>query len=504
MKIALIYPNQLYASHPALKGADQCFLIEEPLLFGTDREWSFRFHIQKLILHRASLLAYNDYLLSLEIDVHLLQLEGARHTDDMLDRLPRNIDEIQVVDLVDNVLSKRLRTYCERKDIELTFLDNPNFVTPTRWADSFFTEGKKPFMASFYEAQRKRMDILVDADGRPVGDKWSFDEDNRKKLPRKIDLPEKLTRNKHIYVAQAAASLKKEGLNTWGDESHFIYPITHQAAVEWLEKFLEDRFSNFGTYEDALSTRDPFLFHSVLTPILNIGLLNPQEVITKALDFGKNNDVAINNIEGFVRQIIGWREFMKIMYEKHGTYLRTKNFFKFESEIPASIYNGRTGILPVDVTLDRLNKYAYSHHIERLMVMGNLFVLLRVKPDAVYRWFMEMYIDAYDWVMVPNVYGMSQFSDGGLLVTKPYVSGSNYIRKMSDYKPGPWCDAWDSLFWTFVNDEREFFSSQYRMKMMLSHLNKMSADKLEKHYNRATDVRETLAAGKVWGENGLL
>lgn len=504
MKIALIYPNQLYHSHPALKGAEQSFLIEEPLFFGTDREWKFTFHLQKLILHRASLLAYHNHLLSFGISAHLLQLEGARHTDDMLERLPHDTAEIQVAQLVDHVLTKRLRAFCQSKEIKLTFVDNPNFVTPPDWAESFFADGKKPLMASFYEAQRKRMGILLGPDAKPVGGRWSFDEDNRKKLPRNIELPEKLQPTNSIYVELARESLRAEALDTWGDASHFIYPVTHADAQEWLEEFLAKRFSHFGTYEDALSTRDPFLFHSVLTPMLNIGLLDPQQVISQALNFGAQHGVSLNNIEGFVRQIIGWREFMKIMYEKHGTSLRTKNFFHFKAAIPASVYNGRTGILPVDVTLDRLNKYAYSHHIERLMVMGNFFVLLRVKPDAVYQWFMEMYIDAYDWVMVPNVYGMSQFSDGGLLVTKPYVSGSNYLRKMSDYKAGPWCDAWDSLFWTFVNDERDFFASQYRMKMMLSHLHKMSGEKLEEHYKRATDVRETLAAGKVWGENLLL
>ncbi len=504
MKAALIYPHQLFASHPALIDADAIFLIEEPLFFGTDQEWGVRFHIQKLILHRASILAYAEKLRQNNHPVTLLSLDDATSSDEMLGRLPRSISEISVCALADDVLQQRLQSFCTNQGITYHELPSPNFLTPKDWSDAHFSSGKKPFMASFYESQRKRMNILLEKDGKPSGGRWSFDDENRKKLPKDIQLPPSPPINTDQLIQEAKNTLRKDNIDSWGSADHFIYPIDHTSAEAWLETFLKERFANFGTYEDALSTKDPFLFHSVLTPMLNIGLLSPEHVVHKALSYAKSHDIAINNVEGFIRQIIGWREFMKIMYDQHGRHLRSKNFFGFKDDIPKSIYQGRTGILPVDLTLQKLEKYAYSHHIERLMVMGNFFMLLRIKPDAVYQWFMEMYIDAYDWVMVPNIYGMSQFSDGGLLVTKPYISGSNYLRKMSDYKSGPWCAAWDSLFWTFIDDHREFFSSQYRMKMMLSHLNKMTSDKLQEHHSRAADVRQTLAAGRVWGENGLL
>jgi deoxyribodipyrimidine photolyase-related protein len=206
-------------------------------------------------------------------------------------------------------------------------------------------------------------------------------------------------------------------------------------------------------------------------------------------------------LEGFIRQIIGWREYMAIMYEKHGRYLRTQNYWKLEDGMPASIYQNKTGIPIVDDVLEKVKQDGYAHHIERLMVLGNFFLLLRVKPDDVYRWFSEMFVDAYDWVMVPNVYGMSQFSDGGLLVTKPYVSGSNYLRKMSDYKAGPWCEVWDALFWSFIDDYRDFFSSQYRMKMMVSHLVKMGGEKLAKHHQVAGDFRKKMQQGGYLGDD---
>jgi len=258
------------------------------------------------------------------------------------------------------------------------------------------------------------------------------------------------------------------------------------------------------TQSVILTSRSKFLYHSVLTPMLNTGLLTPLQVVGRALDLGAKHQVEINNLEGFIRQIIGWREYMSIMYEIHGRFLRTQNFWKFTDRMPKSIYLNRTGIPIVDDVLEKVRQDGYAHHIERLMVLGNFFLLLRVHPDDVFQWFSEMFVDAYDWVMVPNVYGMSQFSDGGLLVTKPYLSGSNYLKKMSDYKAGGWCDVWDALFWSFIDDYREFFSSQFRMKMMLSHLTKMGPEKLAEHQQVAVDFRKTLQNGGAYCEEGNL
>ena len=349
------------------------------------------------------------------------------------------------------------------------------------------------------------MGILLDENNDPEGGKWSFDEANRLKLPKNVAVPElgRASESESLdydrEIALAADDLQSRGFPTWGSVEDFIYPIDHEGSRRWLRRFLEERFESFGNYEDALSTRGQFLYHSVLTPMLNIGLLNPFEVVSQALEFAETQRVELNNVEGFVRQIIGWREYMKLMYEREGMRLRNGNFWEFYDEVPQGLYDGTTGLLPVDLAVERLRKHGYVHHIDRLMVLGSFFLMLRVRPNEVYRWFMDAFVDAYDWVMVPNVYGMSQFSDGGSLVTKPYLSGSNYLRKMSDYPKGPWCDAWDSLFWTFIADHEAFFAKQYRMRMMLSHLNKMSSEQRSIHESRAMDVRETLKMGKTWG-----
>jgi len=235
----------------------------------------------------------------------------------------------------------------------------------------------------------------------------------------------------------------------------------------------------FRTYEDAIAREETFLFHSILTPALNIGLLSPAGVMERTLVFHQRKNFPLNSLEGFVRQIIGWREFMRGIYTLEDVYQRRKNFWGFELKITASFYNGTTGIEPVDSTIRKIHERAYCHHIERLMALGSFMLLCEFHPDEVHRWFMELFIDAYGWVMVPNVYGMSQYANGGLITTKPYVCGSNYILKMSDHKKGDWLAVWDALFWRFIHVHRNMFANNPRMSMMVRQLEKMPQQKLQ-------------------------
>jgi deoxyribodipyrimidine photolyase-related protein len=249
-----------------------------------------------------------------------------------------------------------------------------------------------------------------------------------------------------------------------------------------MEKFFQERFSLFGDYEDAISREHPFLYHSLLTPMLNIGLLSPTSVLECALQ--QSERVPLNALEGFVRQVLGWREYMRLVYRKLGGEQRTRNYWQHERELPKSFYDGTTGIEPVDCVIRRVLRYGYCHHIERLMILGNFMLLCEIHPDAIYRWFMELFVDAYDWVMVPNVYGMSQHADGGRITTKPYLSGSSYVLKMSDFQRGSWCEIWDALYWRFISKHRDFFASNPRMKVMTSQWDRMDAAK--RHHHEAT------------------
>ena len=272
---------------------------------------------------------------------------------------------------------------------------------------------------------------------------------NRKKLPNSIEVPRIPTIKTSKLLDKAKKEVSINYKDYYGSTENFNYPLSHKDAEEWLDNFLIERFNLFGDYEDAIHSNHRTLWHSVLSPLINSGLLTPRQIIDKSWEFYQSNNIGINSYEGFVRQIIGWREFILLMYKRNSLELRNGNFWDFEDKpIPLSFYTGQTGIRPLDDSIKNILETGYAHHIERLMIVGNLMLLCRFHPNQVYKWFMELFIDSYDWVMVPNVYGMSQFSDGGLFTTKPYISGSNYIRKMSNYKSEDWCSTWDSLFWT--------------------------------------------------------
>jgi len=310
--------------------------------------------------------------------------------------------------------------------------------------------------------------ILMDGN-TPQGGQWSFDEENRRKLPIK-QLP----------------SLPALSSNE--------YPTTTRDAKLWLDEFLHTRFELFGPYEDAIESGQNWLYHSVLSPMLNVGLLTPDYVVSQALLHAKTYKVPMNSVEGFIRQVIGWREFMRATYEDHGVSMRTGNHWQHTRPMPEAFYKAQTGIDPVDDCISRVNEHAYCHHIERLMVLGGFMFLCEIHPDDIYKWFMELFIDSYDWVMVTNVYAMSQHADGGLITTKPYFSGSNYVIKMSHYKKGPWSEIWDALFWRWIIKNKDKLAGNHRWSMMCKNAEKMDEAKRQQHINTAEQFLKELGS----------
>lgn len=384
----------------------------------------------------------------------------------------KKVEKAYICELTDYILEKRVKKW----GIDIEWLADPGYMTTKRALYDMLGEKEHFSMASFYILQRKRLNILVSS-GKPIGGKWSFDTENRKKLPpsEKIVTPPE---NHAEEVKAAKKWVDAHFAKNLGSTDPFIYPVTHKEAKKWLNDFLENRFENFGEYQDALDYRSSYLFHSLLSPLINIGLLTPEQVVASALKY--TNKVPLNSLEGFIRQIIGWREFVRGVYIFKGVDERKANFFGHKRKLSVHFYNGTTGLVPADTVIKRVHDTAYAHHIERLMVMGNLMLLCEIEPDEVYRWFMEFFIDAYDWVMVPNVYGMSQFSDGGSIVTKPYFSGSNYLKKMGNYPHGEWEEVWDALFWRFIYKHKEFFQRNPRLSVMVSNLNKKGAAEVER------------------------
>ncbi len=466
------------------------YLIEESLFFN-----QFPFHKQKIAFHRASMKAYEAFLKEQGYTVHYIPATDAR--SDVRELLPKlkeeGITTVSYIDPTDDWLQQRITKACSRLKLDTTVYENPLFLNSKEEIHTYFKDRKQYHQTHFYKSERKRLGLLLTSEGEPQGGRWTYDTENRKKYPaKKTPPPVAFPDATDVYkeAKDYVATHFSENIGNLSDTPR--YPYTFETASDWLDAFLEQRFHAFGPYEDAIVSDAVILHHSVLTPMLNVGLLTPHEVIDRALAFAEAHDVPINSTEGFVRQIMGWREFMRGMYEHKGSFARTRNFWNFNRPIPPSFYDGTTGIPPVDLTIQKVLDTGYCHHIERLMVLGNFMLLCEFDPDAVYRWFMEFFIDAYDWVMVPNVYGMSQFADGGLFATKPYISGSNYLMKMSNYKKGSWQEVWDGLFWRYMHEHRDFFESQPRLGMLLSTLDRMDPDTRKGHLEKAAAFLEGL------------
>jgi deoxyribodipyrimidine photolyase-related protein len=490
-KINLVFPHQLFESSPLLENGFPVYIIEEFLFFR-----QFNFHKQKIAYHRATMKHYEAFVVSKNIEV--AYVESIDTISDIRELIPflksKGITNINYIDPVDNWLQKRIEKGCTAEFVERTVFDSPLFLNTKEDLQPFFRSDKKKYhQTSFYTDQRNKRNILIDSDGRPTGGKWTFDTENRKKYPSKKIPPAIQFPDVDSFYKEASEYVEQNFSKNIGQlTENSLYPTNFKTSKQWFQEFLEQRFLEFGTYEDAILAENSILNHSVLTPMLNVGLITPTAIIEQSVTFAKENNVPINSLEGFVRQIIGWREFIRGIYESRGSDERTHNFWGFTKKIPKSFYDGTTGIYPIDQTIKKILETGYCHHIERLMVLGNFMMLCEFDPDEVYRWFMELFIDSYDWVMVPNVYGMSQFADGGLMASKPYISGSNYLMKMSNYKKGEWQAVWDGLFWRFMDTHRSFFKKNPRLGMLISMFDKMPQEKKLIHISNAEKYIQSL------------
>ncbi len=502
--VLLILPDQLFKEHQGLQHApDSIFILEEPLYFGirpstASDQSHFPKHRQKLVFHRASMQAYADYLRNADYQVEYIDASAGLWPT-VFQQLSATATDLNVLlmDPVNTLIKSHVERHAAASAIAITWLSPQHFINSSEENAEYRSQRKRWFMADFYQAQRKKLDILMD-EGKPLGGKWSFDTENRKKIPKakRADIPQLNFPNQSSYVLEAQRDIEQRFPDALGTVSTCYYPIGFDDAEQWLEVFLRQRFSLFGAYEDALVPGQGWLYHSVLTPMLNTGLLTPQQVVKAVLDYVDQHPdtVPLASVEGFIRQIIGWREFMRATYEDLGGRRRSSNHWQHTRALPASFYSASTGIAPIDDVIERVLDTGYCHHIERLMVLGGFMFLCEIDPNDIYRWFTDMFIDAYDWVMVPNIYAMSQHADGGLITTKPYFSGSAYLKKMGYDLTGPWCEIWDGLYWRWIWLHKDQLVSNPRWAMMCRMAEKMDPAKMQHHLGVAEQYLGSLAS----------
>ena len=457
----------------------------------------YRFHKQKIIFFLAAMRTYAEELRSEDIEVHYEELApSVKKTtyEQSLSELvqKQKIKKIFLFEIEDKFFETRLFQLFKKLSVDYEVWESPMFLTTRPQFKAYLAPSKRPFMKTFYESQRKRLKVLVNSKLEPVGGQWSFDEENRKALPRTVT-PPGLPKVKSSAVITAVTELCETQFPKHpGISAPFWLPVDRKGAKAWLKSFVHERLHEFGPFEDAIPAHSEFLFHSVLTPFLNTGLLTPTEVVEFVIEQAKREKVEMGSLEGFIRQVIGWREFIRGIYQSYSEKQEATNFWKHEKRLSEAWYRGGTGIPPLDRAIDRVNRHGYLHHIERLMVVGSLMLLLEVHPQEAHRWFMEMFIDSSDWVMGPNVYGMAIFSDGGVFATKPYICGSNYYRKMGGDPEGDWCHGVDGLYWGFIEKHRAFFLKNPRLSMMARALDKIKPERLKLIQGAAAELRAKL------------
>ena len=461
----LIFPTQLFYNTSHLDKSIPVYLIEEPRYF-TD----FSFHKLKLAYHRASMKKYYDMLVKKNYKVKYI--ECAQVSQTWYKSLSKN--NVTIIYPGDFKLKKKLENLFKKN---LVILPNPNFLIKLEELDNIKTIIYKSSRYShdeFYKYQRRKLNILIDSKGKPEGGAWSFDKDNRQALPKDIQVPKTASPIRlDKYKKEAIKYVESNWPDNYGSLDSFIYPIDNKGAKAWLNKFLKERLGNFGPYEDAVSESEPFVYHGVLTPMMNIGLLPDTEVVDISYNYylAHKKSIPIQSFEGFIRQIIGWRNYVYTIYLLDGEKLYESNQLKHTNKLNDKFWTGETQMVPIDSIINKLVNYAYAHHIERLMYLGNFMLICQVDPKEVYRIFMEWSIDSYEWVMVPNVMGMSQYASS-IMMTRPYFSSSNYINKMSTYKVSTkdtWSKTWDALYYNFINTHDKILRKNYAIAQQVKH-----------------------------------
>lgn len=477
--VTLILGDQLFHDHPSLHKNRTVLMIESKEICNR-----YNYHKFKIAYIFSCMRQYAQDLEKEGYTVTYYSLSDQKIFADVFTK--EDVKELHYLQPTDKSFRTFLQKLTEDKNIHSEIVhENKMFLTPASVFDTFFEDYSEPYlMHDFYLAQRKRLKLFVTDNDKPYKGSWSFDKDNRKKTPKDYKEPDHYSPNSEIYD-EVVKDVERFFPENPGNLPQLYLPTSHAQAKEYLQHFFEHKLALFGDYEDAIDDRTPFLHHSILSPLLNNGLLTPQLVLDTLNDFLDTNPEILedhfNSVEGFVRQLIGWREWMWGLYNHvYEEDLDQYNFFEHTKDLPKYFYFEELEKLenpPLKNTLLKTEEYAYNHHIERLMILANWMTLSEYNPQKCFQWFMEMYVDAYDWVMVGNVIGMGLFADEGKFATKPYVAGGNYIKKMSHYKKGDWEKVWTDKFWDFLLKHEDFFKTNPRMNMLIVSKKKRMAAK---------------------------
>ena len=505
-KLRLILGDQLNSKHSWFSENNENITY---CLFEMRQETDYVIHhIQKVVGFFAAMRNFAQELEEQNYNVIYFNINDKKNTQSLTENLSllikeNNIEKFEYLAPDEYRLDEQLKVYTSTLKIKKEIFSTEHFYTEKEELATFF-KGKKQFlMENFYRNMRKKHQILV-VNNQPEGGKWNFDASNRKKWNGDVLIPQEI--NFDNNVEDITADIKNAGIKTIGkiNSKYFEYPISRKQALTQLAYFCEHLLIHFGDYQDAMHTDKIYLFHSRISFAMNTKIISPKEIINTVLEtYRKQEDtIDISQVEGFIRQILGWREYMRGMYWMLMPDYKKENFLENKNKLPDFFWTGKTKMNCLKNAVNNSLENGYAHHIQRLMITGNFALLTQVHPDEIDAWYLGIYVDAVEWVQLPNTRGMSQFADGGKIATKPYVSSGSYISKMGNY-----CDSchykkakkfednacpFNTLYWNFLDEKQEKLSSNFRMKMMYSVLNKMSAEDRTKIKVKANHIIENI------------
>jgi len=505
--LRLVLGDQLNRQHPWFESSDPDVLY---LVAELPQESTYvRHHVQKIAAFFAAMQAFASDLEERGHRVLHLTLDETAEFDDLpglLDFITEQAgaEQVEYQRPDEYRLVKQLSTWARQAELTVTCCRSHHFLLPFADIEQAFPDDKSQRMEHFYRRMRRRFDILMEKDGKPAGGQWNFDPENRKRLPDDVEVPDALVFDNPIKPI--LQRLGDHGIKTLGhsDAESLPWPIDRRQSLQLLDYFVDCLLPRFGDYQDALSGRHWALFHSRLSFSLNTKMLSPEEVIRRATDaWGDDPDsIPLSSVEGFVRQILGWREFMRGIYWSRMPGYAALNQLEHERPLPEFYWTGETRMNCMSQAINQSLDHAYAHHIQRLMVTGNFALLAGVDPDRVDQWYLGIYIDAIEWVEMPNTRGMSQFADGGIIASKPYVSSGNYIKRMGDHckschykvsaRSGDRSCPFNSLYWHFMQRHRDWQESNARVGMIYRNWDRMGSSRQNAILQTADDYLQNI------------
>ena len=503
MKLRLILGDQLNLRHSWYQERDKNILY---VLYELHQEVNYVVHhIQKIVAFFTAMRAFASDLREQGHQVLYFDINDVASKK----MLSKNIKELILEKSISKFeyqlpdeyrLDSQLKAICEDINIPYESFDTEHFLTTREELKSFFAGKKQLIMEFFYRDMRKKYDLLMEQ-GKPLGGQWNFDKNNRKKWKGDPSIPSPYQsdkkENQEVYRAIIKAGI--ESIGVYNEES-YLFPANRKEALEQLDYFCEHLLIHFGDYQDAMHSKERNLFHSRISFALNTKILHPLEVMGKVIEYYQKNQerIALSQVEGFVRQILGWREYMRGIYWREMPEYKNQNKLENFNRLPEFYWTGKTKMNCLRESITDSLETAYAHHIQRLMITGNFALLIQCHPDEVDKWYLGIYADAIEWVQLPNTRGMSQWADGGIVATKPYVSSAAYIHKMSNYcdecqynrgkRTGKDACPFNSLYWNFLDEKKEQFRKNNRMAMMMRLLDKIPALEKEEIKKRALSI----------------